>query len=93
MIPCKENKCLKYPSCINKEEIHCRSLFNWLSHRGHTEETWKHMRKFLKSIQTIKADKAWFNDDHEWPYRHYINQEKQIRLSSKDPITYNRTET
>ena len=29
-IPCKDNKCILYPICINKEEIYCDDLNEYI---------------------------------------------------------------
>ena len=65
MIPCIENKCLKYPVCINKSNITCMPLMQYFS-KGYdaiNEDTkstnynnsWLDLNKYLPSLNYMIA--------------------------------------
>ena len=51
MIPCKELKCLKYPACKNKTEIHCLDLLKYFTD---TRNEYKETNNFV-----ARHDHAW----------------------------------
>jgi len=54
-IPCKANKCILYPICINKEVIFCRTLNKWLNEQGkYSTITWEYIEKYLKNVKLIR---------------------------------------
>lgn len=73
-IPCIKNKCISYPLCINKKEIVCDLLGNYLIdlhgelpiHRKMeiTKNIWVFIRRYLKRVNMIHVgDLIFFNPD------------------------------
>jgi len=55
LIPCKANKCILYPACINKEEIYCSELYGWITKYGvEYKINWIYLRKYFKNVDAIK---------------------------------------
>ena len=58
-IPCKINKCLLYPSCINKKRIKCKLLYQYFrqceaeNDKDHASYSWDKLRKYFKRIILI----------------------------------------
>ena len=56
MIPCKTNKCLKYPVCRNKEWINCADLDGYthdLAENNSESMAWDMMRNYFPNIKVI----------------------------------------
>ena len=71
-LPCKENKCILYPSCMHRERIKCIMLLDWISNVGHNRKTWVYMKKHLKGVRTISG------------YERRIDSSAIIKEESKD---------
>ncbi len=60
-LPCVVNKCILYPSCINKETIYCRALykcFRQFEKQGlSNQETWYIIHQYLKTQLIYPEDK------------------------------------
>ena len=59
MIPCKTNKCLKYPACRNKTSITCENLINYFRYkeiRHTTERAWTKLHKHLPNVKRLNIE-------------------------------------
>ena len=79
MIPCKENKCLKYPACKNKTEISCLDLLNYF-----TDQRNKHKVNYNF---VARHDHAWLKVTSVFPSiiiirgKHMIDHEYKMNWS------------
>ena len=63
MIPCIEEKCLKFPVCKNKKEVFCRSLYQYctdLEEKKCNDIVWNLINMHLPKLNSI--------DQHESIY-------------------------
>ena len=54
--PCKQNKCVLYPVCLNKEEIRCEALHNYFRYMEKSigfDKACSKMRKLFKHTTKI----------------------------------------
>lgn len=53
-IPCIENKCLVYPTCQYKKEVHCDDMYSWYRYSGgEASWRWRHVHEKFPNIEEI----------------------------------------
>ena len=55
-LPCKENKCILYPICMNKNYIDCVILYkygNYLDSKGDYKSAWNILRSYFPNLRTL----------------------------------------
>ena len=70
-LPCKTDKCISYPVCISKKEIHCSKLHSYFRITEDkigegTGSTWKYIHNTFPNLHLISFDHI--------PYSDYINR-------------------
>jgi hypothetical protein len=78
-LPCKTNKCLKYPSCISLNVVDCdilRDIYMTLMNENkglanRTAKTWGTIRMTLPNVLTIKGAMIRDNDGN-YSVRHQV---------------------
>ena len=66
MIQCKENKCLKYPACVNKTSVKCLLLENYAYDVVQSGSSfWYEIREILPNLTYIKTEGNYNDSIHE----------------------------
>ncbi len=63
-IPCKTEKCLIYPICVNKTIVHCGHLYYWFELEGASKEVWEFLNKYFTEAKVLTYANQWYNKNN-----------------------------